>query len=212
MTKSATHRKIGILGAGNIGQPIGRHWVAAGHTVAFGSRTPADLASTVEPWGERARAVTLSEAVDFGDVVVLTVPNGALEEVLATLGDKLRGKVVIDATNPIGRSEDGRIISILEKGLTEGRRTADLLPDSVVVRAFTHILHELLWSRGTRQPQSWGMAFAGDDAAGKAIAAELITDTGFTPVDIGGLDDSAPLDPGGAIFPKMFAPADLRLL
>ena len=212
MTNSTTSRKIGILGAGNLGQPIGRHWAAAGHTVAFGSRTPERLISTVEPWGERARAATLTEAADFGDIVLLSVPNRALDELLTALGDRLAGKIVIDATNPIARSADGRIISTLDHGVTEGRHTAKTLPDSVVIRAFTHVMHELVWSRGTRQRMTWGMALAGDDAAAKAVVAELIADTGFTPVDIGGLDDSAALDPGGAIFPKMFSPTDLRIL
>lgn len=212
MTKSTTSRKIGILGAGNLAQPIGRHWVAAGHTVAFGSRTPERLVPTVEAWGERASATTLAEAADFGDVVLLSVPNRALDELLVALGDRLAGKIVIDATNPIARTEDGRIISTLDPGLTEGRRTAKTLPDSVVIRAFTHVMHELVWSRGTRQPMSWGMALAGDDAEAKTVVAGLIADTGFAPVDIGGLDDSAALEPGGEIFPKMFSPGDLRVL
>ncbi len=122
----------------------------------------------------------------------------------------MSGKIAIDATNPIGRSEDGRIISLLDPGLTQGRRTAKLLPECTVVRAYTHVLHELLWSRGTRQRMSWGMAAAGDDSEAKAVAAQLVADSGFTAVDIGGLDDSAVLDPGGALFPKMFSPTDLR--
>jgi predicted dinucleotide-binding enzyme len=96
--------------------------------------------------------------------------------------------------------------------MTQGRHTAKLLPDSMVTRAFTHVMYELLWPRGTRQRMSWGMALAGDDATAKAATAELITDAGFTPVDVGGLDDSAILDPGGVLFPKMFSPADLRIL
>ncbi|MFI9503716.1 NADPH-dependent F420 reductase [Nocardia sp. NPDC052566] len=210
MTSSTTHQ-IGILGAGKLGQPIGRHWAIAGHSVILGSRSPRTLAPAVADWEQEARVTDLAEAADLAEVVLLTVPNPALDELLATVGERLRGKIVIDATNPIGRSADGRIISVLRPGLTQGRRTAEALPDSRVVRAFTHVMYELLWSRGTQQRAAWGMALAGDDEQAKDTVAQLISDTGFTPVDIGGLDDSAALEPGGALFPRMFAPADLRV-
>ena len=211
MTNTVTGRKISILGVGKLGQPIGRHWTLANHSVVLGSRDPKNLASAVKEWEKEPVATTeLSDAADFGDVVLLTVPNPSLDGLLATLSERLAGKIVIDATNPIGRSEDGRIISILDPGLTEGRRTAGLLPASRVVRAFTHVMYELMWSRGRHQPMAWGMALAGDDESAKGVVAELIADTGFTPIDIGGLDDSAALEPGGVLFPRMYSPADLR--
>jgi predicted dinucleotide-binding enzyme len=207
---STTPRKLGILGAGHLGQPIGRHWAAAGHAVVLGSRTPERLEPIVEPWGGAVRSASLADAADFGDVVLLCVPNPALDGLLADLGGRLAGKIVIDATNPVARTEEGRIVSALEPGLTQGRRTAKALPESAVIRAFTHVMYELVWPRGTRQPLSWGMALAGDDPAAKGVVAGLVADTGFAPVDIGGLDDSAPLEPGGVLFPRMYSPADLR--
>ncbi|MCO6004064.1 NAD(P)-binding domain-containing protein [Actinoallomurus purpureus] len=210
MTEANGTRRIGLLGAGNIGRPIGRHWLAAGHTVTFGSRSPQRLASFIGPLGPGARAASYADAATAGDVVMLAVPYQALDELLDTVRDRLAGKIVIDAANPMGLSPDGRIISTLEPGVTQGRRTADLLPGSTVVRAFTHVMDELLWSRGTRQRHFWGMALAGDDAEAKDLVSNLILDAGFTPVDLGGLENSSALDPGGPIFPHMFTPADLR--
>lgn len=210
MTNVSTPLNIGVLGAGNIGRPIGRHWLAAGHKVTFGSRAPERLAEFVDGLGPAATAATLAEAADASDILLLSVPYPAWEELLNAVGDKLAGKLVIDATNPMGLSSEGRIISTLEPGITQGRRTAKLLPDSTIVRAFTHVMDELLWSRGTEQRHFWGMAYAGDDVAAKELVAQLVSETGFTPVDLGGLDESAALDPGGAVFPHMFTPADLR--
>ncbi|RFC71516.1 NAD(P)-binding domain-containing protein [Streptomyces sp. AcE210] len=211
MTDSTASQKLGVLGAGNIGRPVGRHWLAVGHAVAFGSRSPEHLASFVAPLGDRARATTLAEAAASSDVVLLSVPHPALGELLDSVGDLLAGKIVIDATNPVVLTDDGRVVSTLGGGLTQGRSTAKQLPDSRVVRAFTHIMDELLWSRGTQQRHFWGMAIAGDDAEANQVAGQLVHDAGFTPVDLGGLDDSAALDPGGAVFPHMFTPTDLRL-
>jgi predicted dinucleotide-binding enzyme len=71
-------------------------------------------------------------------------------------------------------------------------------------------MDELLWSRGTQQRHFWGMAVAGDAENAKSIVAGLVSDAGFTPIDIGTLDESLPLDPGGVLFPHMFTPADLQ--
>jgi hypothetical protein len=184
--------------------------VAAGHTVAFGSRAPQRLTGFIGPLGDRAQALAYAEAAEAGDMVLLSMPHPALAEVVQLVGHHLAGKIVIDATNPVVLTQDGRVVSTLAPGLTQGRDTARLLPDSVVVRAFTHVMDELLWSRGTRQRHFWGMALAGDNAEAKRTVADLVYDAGFTPVDLGGLDDSAPLDPGGSVFPHMFTPADLR--
>jgi predicted dinucleotide-binding enzyme len=210
VTNAASPKRIAVLGAGNIGRPIGRHWVTAGHTVTFGSRTPDALAAFAGGLGEHARAASHSEAARAADVVLLSVPGPALADLLSAVAGALAGKIVIDATNPMGLSEDGRIISTLGPGLTQGRRTAAMLPASRVARAFTHVMDELLWSRGTGQAHFWGMAMAADDPAARDVTGDLVHDAGFTPVDLGGLDDSGPLDPGGVIFPHMFTPADLR--
>ncbi|MET7683658.1 NAD(P)-binding domain-containing protein [Streptomyces sp. NPDC005423] len=210
MSTSSTALRVGILGAGNIGRPIGRHWSAAGHQVTFGSRSPERLSKFISTACPNARVAGLAETAETNDILLLSVPYPAWEELLQSVGNTLAGKLVIDATNPMGLSADGRIISTLGSDLTQGRHASKTLPDSTVVRAFTHVMDELLWSRGTQQRHFWGVGYAGDDAAAKETVRGLILDAGFSPVDLGGLDDSASLDPGGALFPHMFTPADLR--
>ncbi|MFD5508704.1 NADPH-dependent F420 reductase [Streptomyces sp. NPDC127051] len=201
---------IGILGAGNIGRPLGRHWVAAGHRVTFGSRDPGRLATFVEPLGERARAATYADAARASDVVLLSVPHPALDGLLEQLAGPLAGKTVIDATSPIGVSEDGLFISVLGPGVTRGSRTAERLPDSPLARAFCHFPDELLWSRGTGQRHFWGMGTAADDPAAREVTETLVHDAGFVPVHVGGLGESAALDPGGALFGLASTAAGLR--
>lgn len=201
---------IAILGAGNIGRPLGRHWVAAGHRVTFGSRDPGRLASFAEPLGERARAATFADAVEASEVVLLSVPHPALDALLERLAGPLAGKTVIDATSPIGLSEEGLFVSVLGPGVTRGSRTAGLLPDSPLARAFCHFPDELLWSRGTGQRHFWGMGTASDDPAARAVTETLVHDAGFVPVHLGGLEESAALDPGGALFGLASTAAGLR--
>jgi predicted dinucleotide-binding enzyme len=66
--------KIGILGAGNIGGNLGRHWAKAGHQVFLSSRHPKDLQKPVKEIEKGAQAGTLEEAASFGEVVVLAIP------------------------------------------------------------------------------------------------------------------------------------------
>ncbi|MFD7083169.1 NADPH-dependent F420 reductase [Streptomyces sp. NPDC059918] len=206
----STDMNIGILGAGNIGGPLGRHWAAAGHRVTFGSRDPGRLGSLVEPLGERARAATYADAAGASDVVLLSVPHPALDGLLRQLAGPLAGKTVIDASSPIGLSDDGLFVSVLGPGVTQGSWTAGRLPGSAVTRAFCHFPDELLWSRGTRQPHFWGMGTAADDPGAREVTEILVRDAGFVPVPLGGLEESAVLDPGGALFGHVSTPAGLR--
>lgn len=203
-------RRLSILGAGKIGRAVGYHWIRAGHSVTFGSRAPQQLASALQELGPLAHAASLAEAATAGDPILLAVPYSAVDALLDDIGTQLRGKIVIDATNPVASASDGRIISSLAAGVTAGSLMGERLPHSIVVRAFSHVMYELLESRGAAQPLRWAMAIAGDDPNAKRIIDELVRDTGFTPVDIGGLADSAPLDPGGPLFPNIFTEADMR--
>lgn len=210
MSEPFTSKHIAILGAGKIALAAGRLWLAAGHSLCFGVRAPERHAASTEALGPRASVTSVARAAAAGEIVLLAVPYAAVELLLPSLRAELAGKLVMDATNPFGLSSDGRIVSTLGPGITAGSRMAALLPQSRVVRAFTHVMDELLVSRGTAQAGLWAMAIAGDDPAAKHLAAGLVRDAGFVPVDVGTLADSAPLDPGGALFPHMYTEADMR--
>jgi len=207
---TSTSKQLAVLGAGPIGRTIGRRWVEAGHTVAFGTRNPDKLRDLVGELGPTASAHTLRGAVATADTVLLAVAHVGTADVLAELREDLAGKTLIDATNPMGLDGAGRIISTLPSGTTQGTHTASLLPQTRVVRAFTHIMAELLDSRGRTQPMFWAMAIAGDDPVAMTLTAELVRATGFTPVPIGDLAASAALEPGGSLFPHIFTSGDLR--
>jgi L-ascorbate metabolism protein UlaG (beta-lactamase superfamily) len=92
--------KIGIIGSGRQGGAIGRLWARAGHQILFSSRNPDSLKALVAEAGETARAGTPSQAAEFGDVVLIAVPYGALPQVGRDYAPQLKGKIVIDVGNP----------------------------------------------------------------------------------------------------------------
>ena len=93
--------KIGIVGSGNIGGTAARLFVNAGHEVAIAnSRGPETLEDLVAELGDRARAATPEQAVDFGEAVLLAIPWRLREQLPDA--QLFEGKVTIDAMNPYG--------------------------------------------------------------------------------------------------------------
>src|SRR6266568_4043560 len=94
--------KIAIIGAGNVGSTLGRAWARKGHDICFGVRHPQDdkTRQLVQSLGGKPQARTVAEAAAFGQVVVLATPWQATEAAVRAAGD-LRGKTVLDCTNPL---------------------------------------------------------------------------------------------------------------
>ncbi len=210
--------KIGIIGSGAIGGILGKLWAQAGHEVLFSSRHPEKLSSLVAQAGSHSRAGTVAEAAEFGDVILLAVNYGTLDEALRAVNGKLDDKIVIDATNPLQRAAHG-IERVIPQGVTAGRVMAQHLPSAHIVKAFTTVYAPYLASEAHRQGDllaigsasaPWAIAMAGDNQAAKETVAQLIKDAGYLPVDIGTLDQSAPLDPGGVLWNSAITEAELR--
>jgi len=187
--------KIGIIGSGRVGGAIGAVWVNAGHEVMFSSRTLENDKALAARLGGGARAGTPREAAAFGEVVMVSVPYGALPSVGKDLGDLLKGKVVIDTCNPFPR--DGEIANwAREKGAALA--SAELLPGARLVRAFNAIGAARMGS-AYQEPGRVGMPIAGDDSKAVEVASRLIREIGYEPVLIGGLAKGKYLMPGTAL-------------
>jgi 8-hydroxy-5-deazaflavin:NADPH oxidoreductase len=195
--------RVGVIGAGKIGLGLAALLHEAGIEVLVASRAPANDRFAALPFP----VATVHDVLGH-DVVILSVPHPAIEPLAAMLARLEAGTVVIDTTNAVDSSQRGHIRSALP--VPHGRWLADLLPQVQVARAFTHVQDELLPSRARRQPDTWAVAIAADDEHALSVAAHVVTTARYVPVPIGGLNHSAPLDPGGKIFPNMFLPGDMR--
>ena len=198
--------KIGIVGSGRVGGTLGGVWAKAGHQVMFSSRNIAHDRELAARVGANARAGTPREAVAFGEVVLVSVPYGALPDVGKEVGELLKGKVVIDTCNPFP-SRDGEIAEWARKK-GAGLASAELLPGARLVRAFNAVS----WVRmGAvhEEPGRVGMPIAGDDARALEVASRLVRDIGFEPVLVGGLAMGRFLMPGTPLAGEM-APAEIR--
>lgn len=190
--------RIGIIGAGNMGAPLGVAWAAAGHQILWATRNPAELMPLVQQAAPRASAGYAEAAAFFGDVVVLAVPPSAVPQLGKDIGELLRGKIVIDLTNPrADRDGEEQTARWLEQGT--GLAMAEYLPGARVVKAFN-----ALSSRMFENPAPDGVPIAvpiaGDDARDRELVASLVRDVGFEPVIVGPLARAKDFDRGTPVW------------
>jgi 8-hydroxy-5-deazaflavin:NADPH oxidoreductase len=184
--------KIAIIGAGNVGGTLGRAWAKKGHDIFFGVRRPQDdkTRHLVHSIGGKAQAGTVAEAAVFGEVVVLATPWQGTEAAVRAAGD-LRGKTVIDCTNPLRPDVSG-----LEVGFTTSgaERVAQWAAGAKVFKAFN-----TTGSNNMADPVINGlrtvMFVCGDDEAAKPVVMQLAADIGFDAVDAGRLEQARLLEP-----------------
>ena len=204
--------RIGIIGAGRIGGNAGRLFARAGHEVLFGfSRDAAKLERLAAEAGAGARVGNPTEAVDFGDVVMLSVPWPAIEAALAVAGP-LGGTAVIDTTNRFG--PNGPLA--LPGGLTAAEFNARRMPGARPVKAY-NTLTAAFQTEAAGRPEAERVAlfYAGEDAAAKATVAGLIADSGFAPVDLGGWADAAIIEAPrrpGSVYGEEYRPEAARAI
>ena len=180
---------LGIIGAGHIGSNVARAAISAGYDVVIAnSRGPETLAELVAELGPKARAATAAEAGAAGDVVVVTVPLGAIEDIPV---EPLAGKIVLD-TNNYYFERDGHIDALDRGETTTSEIVQRHLPTSKVAKAFNHIVAAQITTDGSPAgtPNRRALATAGDDPAAVEFVTRLYDELGFDTVNIGPLSES----------------------
>jgi predicted dinucleotide-binding enzyme len=201
--------KIGIIGAGQIGGTLTRRLAQLGHQVfVANSHGPSSLAGLAKETG--AKAVTLREAANAGEVVIVTIPEGKIRELPKDLFKGVPPDVVvIDTGNYYPRERDGRIDEI-EDGMPESRWVANQL-GRPVVKAFNTMNYKKLLELGRPPgPGRLALPIAGDDPKAKQVVLRLIDQLGFDGVDDGSLDDSWRQQPGTPVYDKNYDSAGVR--
>jgi len=178
--------KIGILGSGLMGGKLGTIFARAGHEVVFSyARRKEKLEGLARDAGPKARAGTPAEAARTADALLLAVHWSRVDDVLKQAGD-LAGKVIVTCSLPMNADDTGLVIAHTTSGAEE---LAKKVPEAKVACAFNTVPSEVLFgvyeARGGASRPS--LVYCGDDAGSKEIAAALIRDVGFDPVDVGPL-------------------------
>jgi 8-hydroxy-5-deazaflavin:NADPH oxidoreductase len=156
---------VSIIGTGTMGQAIADVVTKGGNTAELICHTDSGKPAT-------------------GEIVVLAVPYPAVADVLATRGDQLAGKVVVDITNPLNfETFDSLTVPADSSAAAE---IAAALPQSKVVKALNTTLAATVAS-GAVGDLPTTVLIAGDDAEAKSQLADVLTDGGLRVIDAGGL-------------------------
>ena len=200
--------RIGIIGTGRIGGALATHWTKAGHEVLMSSRHPEELRALATSLGARARVGTPKEAAAFGEVVLVSVPYAAIPDIGRENTAALKGKVVLDTSNPVENRDGAMALAAQKKGA--GVATAEFLPGAHVVRAFNCIPAASLANNANRKPERIAIPIGGDDAQALAVAERLVRDAGFDPVVVGSLAQTRQFDLGNPLASGQFTAAEMR--
>jgi predicted dinucleotide-binding enzyme len=207
-TQPSAPLKIGIIGTGHIGGALATLWVAAGHEVLMSSRHPQELQALARSLGPRAHVGTPREAAQFGEVVLISVPYGALPQIGRDLKSDLAGKIVLDTGNPYPERDGPMAVEARRKGT--GVASAEYLPGVRLVRAFNEINSGDLRSEAHRKGTPIAIPLAGDDPQALLVAQQLVRDAGFAPVVVGPLARAREFDVGTPVYTRLMTEPQLR--
>jgi 8-hydroxy-5-deazaflavin:NADPH oxidoreductase len=178
--------RIGILGSGLMGGKLGTLFARAGHEVVFSyARTKQKLERLAREATGKARAGTPAEAAQDADALLLAVHWSRVDDVLKQAGN-VAGKVIVSCSLPMNADSTDLVIAHTSSG---AEVLAQKIPKALVVSAFNTVPSEVLFGvyDARRKATRPSLVYCGDNASSKKVAAELIRDVGFAPVDAGPL-------------------------
>ncbi|MBV9690425.1 MAG: NAD(P)-binding domain-containing protein [Ktedonobacteraceae bacterium] len=176
---------VAVLGAGNIGGTLGKKWSTAGHQVRFGVNDPSgkNAQSIRAELGNRAVIGTTRDALqDNPDVVLVSLPGGAIEQTAQEYAAQLNGRIIIDAANRMGEDSMHNLAHFQQHA-----------PQAQLYRAF----NSLGWENYA-EPDFDGIRadlfYCGPDGEARTKVEQLISDVGLRPVYLGGNEQMGLLD------------------
>ena len=184
--------KIAFIGYGKVGAPLADQLQRLGYDVTLAAKDP--NSDNVKNALAKNRNLAIEEpsvAVKDADIVFLATPFEANKVALHALGRELKGKILIDCTNPVGTN--------LTHGLNSTQSGSEmiqhLVSDTHVVKAFTIYGYENfennVYPNYNVKPM---MMYCGNDLNAKNIVSKLIAELGWEPLDVGGLEQALHLE------------------
>jgi predicted dinucleotide-binding enzyme len=194
--------RVGILGSGLMGGKLGTLFARAGHDVVFSyARSKEKLKKLARDAHGNARAGTPGEAVQEADALLLAVHWSQIGDVLNQAGD-LSGKVIVSCSLPMNADNTELVVAHTSSG---AEALAKKVSGAQVIAAFNTVPSEVLFgvfeARGN--PIRPSLVYCGDKQTGKRVAATLIRDVGFDPVDAGPLRIARYTEPFGLLLAQL---------
>lgn len=134
-------KKVGVIGSGAVAKALAAGFIKHGYEVMVGTRT----VSKLDEWKEKnpkAKIGSFEETGAFGDIIVLAVKGLIAKEVLHMVGDsRLKNKIIIDPTNPIGTNPpvNGVMSFFTDRDFSLMEELQQIFKESHFVKAFNSV-------------------------------------------------------------------------
>jgi predicted dinucleotide-binding enzyme len=189
-----------IVGLGNIGSKVARNLTVGGQSVIVADKTLAKAESLAGELGSKATAMPIDQAISKADVIILAIYFDAIKDLIMTHCGALAGKIVVDPSNPIAPDGKGGFKKTIPADQSSGQIIARLLPEGAeLVKAFGTLGADSLASGANRSPERAVLFYATDYPEAGRVVAALIAASGFSPVRVGGIDQSIRIEVGGEL-------------
>lgn len=183
--------KVAIIGLGNIGKAVATNLAKGNHPVILASRDSEKTKALAEQLGNLATAKEITEAIHEADVIIPAVYFNALQEFFQTYARELEGKIIVDVSNPIAPDGNGGFKKIIGEQESAGKILSNVIPTNAkLVKAFGTLGVDSLLGAAFNEPDKKVLFYASDSTKSNPHIEELITNSGFAPFHVGGLDQS----------------------
>lgn len=187
---------VSILGSGKMAQAIATRLLAGGNSVTLYSRDPGKAEGVASELAKSAKGGVAVKTAKLGSpiadsLVISTLWYPVVLDVVKQYGDGLRGKTLVDISNPLNQTYDDVATPL---GSSAAEEIAKVAPASAkVVKAFNTVFAGLL-AQGNVGGQPLDVFLAGDDEGAKAALAEMLMQDGLHPIDAGPLKRARQLE------------------
>ncbi len=192
MTMKKTNKsKVAIIGLGNIGQVVATNLIRNNRPVIFAGRDFTKAKNLSEKLGSLAQPMEIGAAIKEADIIIMAVWFDAIKELFYQYEGALRGKIIVDPSNPIAPDGKGGFVKKIGESESAGQLHAELLPKNArLAKALGTLSAASLAGASNQKPEPAVLFYATDDTGINGEIDELIRDMGFEPVRIGGIDQS----------------------
>ncbi|GAA0885692.1 NADPH-dependent F420 reductase [Sphingobacterium siyangense subsp. cladoniae] len=183
--------KVAVIGLGNIGKTVAKNLVKGNRPVIIASREIEDAKALANQLGDLATSAETAEAIKEADIIVLSVWFNTIKELFEQYADEFQGKIIIDPSNPIAPDENGGFKKIIGERESAGKLNAEILPKGAkLAKALGTLGAVSLADTAFQTPEKSVLFYATDDNTIDKSVEQLIADSGFDAVKVGGLDQS----------------------
>ena len=188
---STNKSKVAIIGIGNIGKVVAANLIKGNRPVILAGRKLGEAKALAQELGTLASAAEIPAAIKEADIIVMAVWYASIKELLVQYAAALQGKIIIDPSNPIAPDGKGGFKKIIGEKDSAGKTIAGLLPKGAkLAKAFGTLGAGSLAGEAGRKPEAAVLFYATDDTSINGKIEELIKDSGFEPIRVGGIDQS----------------------